>query len=104
MVNAALFEVGEDAFEPQEDIYGSLKRLSDHQYAYLIRMAVLGKPESKLPKHETGKCLYRIAEAAGVDTKMIEEKQQEKATTRGEKQLQKMAALEKKIKNLNAIE
>jgi ParB family transcriptional regulator, chromosome partitioning protein len=100
IVDAALFEGGENEFEPHEEVYESLKALTEQQYAYLIRMSVLGKSESKLPNHESGRCLYSIAEAAGVDIKSIEEIQLEKATSRSEKQLEKIDALEKKIKNL----
>jgi ParB family transcriptional regulator, chromosome partitioning protein len=104
IVDAALFGECENEFECHDDIYESLKQLTDQQYAYLIRMSVLGKSESKLPNHETGKCLYKIAEAAGTDVKAIEEGQYEKARNRGEKQLEKIAALAKKIDKVKAGE
>lgn len=104
IVDAALFEVSESEYEPHEDLYESLKRMTEQQYAYLIRMAVVGKPESKLPNNATGRCLYKIAAAAGVDIKTIEEKQLEKATSRQEKQLEKITTLEKKMKRMKPVE
>jgi hypothetical protein len=100
IVDNALFDEIENEIEPHGDLYESLKALTEQQYAYLIRMSVLAKPESKLPNNETGRCLYTIAGASGVDIKSIEEKQHEKAIVRQEKQLEKIAVLEKKIRNL----
>jgi ParB family transcriptional regulator, chromosome partitioning protein len=104
IVDTKLFDSSEKEFQPHEDLYESLKALTEQQYAYLIRMSVVGKPESKLPNNETGRCLYKIAEAAGIDIKTIEEKQHEKAICRQEKQLEKIAVLENKIKKLKPVE
>lgn len=62
-----------------------LKKLTDKEYSYLIRMALSCKSDSKYPTSETGITLYKVAEAAGVDVKAIEKDQQEKATARGER-------------------
>jgi len=49
-----------------------LKKLTDKEYSYLIRMALAGKSDSKYPTSETGITLYKVAEAAGVDVNKID--------------------------------
>ena len=50
-----------------EDLYNHLENLSEDQFAYLIRMAVASKSDSKNPKVETGYFLYKMAGQAGLE-------------------------------------
>lgn len=89
-VNAILFKKVKDVN------FGALKKLSDKEYSYLIRMALAGKSESKYPTNETGITLYKVAEGAGIDVKQIEKEQEEKAKTRGERVKERVKDLQKR--------
>ncbi len=89
-VNTTLFKrVKEVNFE-------SLKKLTDKEYSYLIRMALTGKSDSKFPTSVTGMTLYKVAEAAKVDIKKIEADQKSKAEARGERVKGRVSDLQKR--------
>lgn len=92
----------EDAEDAESDCYSWLASLTEAQFAYLIRMTILNKPESKQPDCTTAQCLYHMAEAAGIDIAAIQQTQQDKADDRQSKQKARIEALQKKIKRLRA--
>ncbi|MBN8876782.1 MAG: ParB/RepB/Spo0J family partition protein [Sphingobacteriales bacterium] len=100
-VSEVLFKYSEeDETSGLEQMYMVFQNLTDQQFAYLIRMALCNKSESKYPRQDAGYFLYQIATAAGLPVSTIEQGQQNKATERKEKQLEKISQLEKKIKKL----
>jgi ParB/RepB/Spo0J family partition protein len=79
----------------------ALKKLNDIRYAYLIRMAMAGKSDSKIPTTVTGICLMELAESAGVDVEKIKEIQNGIATKRAETVNRKLQSLTDKIEDLS---
>jgi ParB/RepB/Spo0J family partition protein len=73
-----------------------LKKLTDKEYSYLIRMALMGKSDSKYPTSVTGITLYKVAGNAGVDLKKIEADQQSKAAERAERVKGRVSDLQKR--------
>lgn len=71
-----------------------LDGLSNQQFSFMIRLALIGKSDSKFPNSETGITLYKVAEAAGIDVKKIDTEQKSKADARGER-------TKERIKDLN---
>ncbi|HMH32127.1 MAG TPA: ParB/RepB/Spo0J family partition protein [Puia sp.] len=101
-VSAVLFGGSEDSDEQEkENLYESLRKLTDHEYSYLIRTAVASKPESKFPNNDTGYVLYQMAESSGLDIATIEEEQEKKSKNREAKQNDRIKELEKKISKMN---
>ncbi|RKR80668.1 ParB/RepB/Spo0J family partition protein [Mucilaginibacter gracilis] len=78
-------------------IYEIMEKLTEQQYSYMIRKAIAGKSESKLPGNDTGEVLQKVAESAGVNIAQIEQEQQEKTDKRTEKLQQRISDLQKKI-------
>lgn len=79
----------------------TLKKLNDIQYAYLIRLAMTGKSDSKIPTSVTGICLMELAESAGIDVGKIKEIQNSIATNRAETVNRKIQSLTEKIADLS---
>jgi ParB family chromosome partitioning protein len=80
-----------------ESLYEQLAELTDAQFAYLIRVALLNKSDSKYPVHDTAQCLVKVAEAAGLNVTAIEQEQEQKAMTRQQRQQIRIADLKKKM-------
>lgn len=79
-----------------------LQKLTDQQYSYLIRMAIGGKSDGKLPHDRTGEMVRRVAQQAGTDIAAIAKLQEDKATTREDKLKLRIAELATKIKRLKS--
>ncbi|EHQ24274.1 ParB/RepB/Spo0J family partition protein [Mucilaginibacter paludis] len=84
-------------------LYEQLQNLTEQQYSYLIRAALVGKSDSKLPNTPTGEMTRRVAESAGIDINGIEQQQQAKADDRKEKLDARVMELQKKISRLTAL-
>lgn len=91
---------GKKAVKTNKDLFERLGNLSNGEIAYLIRMAVCGKSDSKYPNQEPGYFLYRMATEAGIPVKEIEEAQIQKRNERKEKQKVKIQELQKKLNGL----
>ena len=100
-VNEVLFEeVEQQEGNRNELFYQKLQALTDKQFSYLIRMAIVRKPESKSPNNETGFVLYQVATGAGIDVISVEQQQEEKAKARIERMNARIKELEKKAMKL----
>ncbi len=88
---------GKKAIKTDKDLFERLAGLSNCESAYLIRMAVCCKSDSKYPNQEAGYFLYRMATEAGIPVKDIEEAQKQKREERKEKQKVKIQELQKKL-------
>lgn len=91
---------GKRTDDTNKDLFERFSNLSESEFAYLIRMAICSKSDSKYPKQEAGYCLYRMAEAAGLPVKTIEDTQEAKRKERKEKQDLKIQELKKKLTKL----
>ena len=85
-----------------EEIYQAVSKMTDAQFSGLIRVALSGIPDSKIPTSITGYFLKQVAAGAGVDIAKIEKKQSEKAQTRVDNQEVKIALYKKRIKRHQA--
>jgi ParB family transcriptional regulator, chromosome partitioning protein len=83
-------------------LYSQLENLSEDQFAYLIRMAVASKSDSKNPKSETGYFLYKMAGEAGLELEEIENVQKEKTNKRQAIQLEKISRLKKHMEEIKS--
>jgi ParB-like partition proteins len=101
-VNKALFSDTE--ISNSEELYNALADLPEEQYAFLIRMAIAGKSESKYPTNITAHALVQMAKASGLDVVAIEQVQKEKAIERQEKMELRINELEKRIQRLKVLE
>jgi len=90
-----------DTYDPTV-FYSALENLNEQQYAALIRMAILGKAESKIPENITALSFYKIAEATGYDVRAIEKAQQLIAEEREKKMKLSIEDLQKKINKLRS--
>jgi len=96
-------KVDEKLFKKVKEVnFEVLKKLSDKEYSYLIRMALAGKADSKYPASVTGITLYKVAEAAKVDVKKIETEQESKAAARAERVKERVKDLNKRKTKLNS--
>lgn len=94
-VNAALFSGSKSG-----DTLQRLEGLSESEWALLIRMALLSKPESKYSNSNLAPCLAQVAKAAGLDTEAIQKAQDAKAKERKEKQAARIKDLKKRMGGL----
>jgi len=101
-VDCMLFtkRVGED--EPAANKCELLAGLTEVQFSHLIRAALLNKSDSKYPAQETGQCLVKVAEAAGLNVAAIEAEQQQKAAARQQRQQTRIQDLQNQIEKLSA--
>ncbi len=76
-----------------ESLYLGLQELSNSQFGYLVRAAIVSNTDSKSPRTEAGYFLYKIGEMAGTDIQSIEISQREKTEKRE-------AVLEDRLNNL----
>ena len=84
------------------ELYKQLENLSEDQFAYLIRMAVVSRPDSKNPKSETGYFLYQMAAQAGLELEDIENGQKQKSDKRQLNQLEKISRLKTQIDKIKS--
>eukprot|EP01133_Synstelium_polycarpum_P017043 gene17043-20304_t len=85
----------------QKDVaYNALAGLSDEQFCFLIREALLGDSQSQYPGNISGYALYQCAEASGIDVNTIREQQEGKASLRAESMEAKIKAIENRIKKM----
>ncbi len=85
-----------------EELYNQLENLSEDQFAYLIRIAVASKSDSKNPKSEAGYFLYKMAGQAGLELEDIENGQKEKTDKRQANQLEKISRLKKQMDKIKS--
>jgi ParB family chromosome partitioning protein len=97
-------ETGNEDDDSNESLYQKLKSLPESHYSYLIRMALMGKVESKNPISETGYLLYQVAQLSGIDIKVIELEQQKKAMEREKRMETNITDLKKKMKKIKVKE
>ncbi|MBT2561331.1 ParB/RepB/Spo0J family partition protein [Pedobacter sp. ISL-68] len=100
-VNRVLF--ADTDFSNNGQFYEALANMPEQQYAFLIRMAVARKSESKYPTNVTAYALYEMAKASGLDVAAIEQAQEEKAKERQDKMELRIKELEKRIGRLEMI-
>lgn len=82
-VNRDLLKIQEAYYRPDpEMLYTALSKLAEPEFVFLIRMAIAGNGDSKIPGNVTAYALYQIAEASGTDVATIEQEQQQKANER----------------------
>jgi ParB/RepB/Spo0J family partition protein len=84
------------------ELYNQLENLSEDQFAYLIRMSIVSKPDCKNPKSETGFFLYKMAGQAGLDLEDLENGQKEKADKRQSNQLEKISRLKRQMEKIKS--
>jgi ParB/RepB/Spo0J family partition protein len=102
---AAFFDSRRDLDEDKPaDLYTLLAGLSDEEARYLVRTAILNRPDSKSPTHPAGRILYQLAAQAGTDVAAIESAQSAKAEKRHAGQEKRLAALQKHLDNLKKKE
>ncbi len=89
-------------YRDSQQLYNQLENLSEYQFAYLIRMAVASKSDSKNPKSETGYFLYKMASEAGLDLDNIENGQKERTDKRQANQLDKISRLKKQMEKIKS--
>jgi ParB family chromosome partitioning protein len=82
----------------QEEVYEAIKTLTEDRFIYLIRMAMTGLSESKSPQSITANFFYKLAEGAGINTTIIEKKQETKANNRRDNQELKISLYKKRLK------
>lgn len=80
--------------------FQEISKLSDKQFAYMIRLVLVGMPDSKQPRFDTSYFLYQDALESGIDLQTIEQEQQEKAKVREERTKERIKDLQKQIKAL----
>jgi len=101
VVKNALFPDG-SASNNMEPFYGRLWKLSDQEFCYLIRKAIAGRSDSKLPGTTAGIAMYQIAEQSGCDNQAVEAEQLAIATKRQGTLKVRIKDLEKLAKKLTA--
>jgi ParB/RepB/Spo0J family partition protein len=93
----------DDGHLSQEAFFSSFANLTDAQFAYMLRMALAGNPDSKNPGRINGWCLASVAEAAGLDLEAIKTTQQETSDSRSERLQQRIKDLEKRKAKLDQV-
>lgn len=86
----------------REMMYEVLCNMSEQKFAFLIRMALASKAQSKFPRSEEAFMLYKVAENAGLDVAAIETGQQTIAKERGERVEAKVVLLEKQLQKISS--
>jgi len=92
-----------DQKDRAEALYQAMSKMTESQFAFMIRTVLSSKSESKNPKSATGLFLRRVAESAGIDTMAIEKQQELKAQKRTDNQKVKISLYKKRIKRLEKI-
>ena len=83
-----------------ESLTSWLSGLTEEQLALMVRIAIHGKSEARLPTHPTGKTLFLTAEHIGVDVGGIRESRGKVTAARRERLSTRIASLEKNIAKL----
>ena len=102
-INDFLFSI-EMKETSDNNLHEMLAGITDAQFSHLIRMAIVGKSESRSPKDIIGYSLYRMAEDAGMNIGAMEEEQQQKIKERQERLALRIEDLEKRIARLQRLE
>lgn len=100
VVKTLLTDKGKRTDDTNKDLYERFSKLSESEFAYLVRMAVCSKSDSKYPRMEAGYFLYQMATEAGIPVSVIEDAQKQKRIERKEKQELKVKELKKKLDTL----
>lgn len=87
-----------DGKSKHEAIYAAIRNMSDADFAFLVRMTIIGKADSKLPNSMAGFFLRKVAESAGVDVAGIEATQDKRAKMREENDEVKIGLYKLRIK------
>ncbi|WEK21322.1 MAG: ParB/RepB/Spo0J family partition protein [Candidatus Pedobacter colombiensis] len=87
----------------QEEIYTVLSTLTEQQFAYLIRMALACKSESKTPNSVSAYTLYQVAESSGTNVQLIEQEQQAILETRELRLNQRVTEMQKRLERINSV-
>jgi len=85
-----------------EKVYQKLASLTESEYALMIRLAVCGQGESKIPTNISGIALYQLAVESSLDVQQIENKQAKIAKQRLKKLKPRLKDLETRIKRMDA--
>lgn len=101
-VDEVLFGKKESVLNSNEKLYQRLANLSNGEFSYLIRQALMVKSESKYPTQVAGYALLQVAKASGTDVAGIQKAQNTKAETRQEKLKQRINDLQKRMKHAKA--
>ncbi len=81
--------------------YQAVAKLTDKQFAFLIRSVLSGLSESKNPEYATSYFLYNVAIESGMDVKAIEAEQGDIAKIRQKRVKQKIADVNSQIDKLS---
>jgi ParB family chromosome partitioning protein len=99
LVDTALFGK-KPPYETRENLLERLAALNEQQWAFLVRMALWGKSDSKFPRNASADCLCQLATAAGLNVAALEKEQEKKAKERAARLKEKIAELEKRIEKM----
>ena len=80
--------------------YQAVAKLTDKQFAFLIRSVLSGLSESKNPEYATSYFLYNVALDSGMDVKSIEAEREEIAKTRQKRVDDKIAEVNSQMNKL----
>lgn len=83
-------------------LFEKLGKLSDEQVAFLVRLSIGFKSESKSVRTMEARCLYEIAGADGLDVAAIEAEQAEVAVSRWERAKERIKDLQARIRKLKS--
>ncbi|XHR94268.1 ParB/RepB/Spo0J family partition protein [Mucilaginibacter sp. UC70_90] len=87
-----------------EELYEAFAAIPEEKFAFLIRMVLIGKSESKFPGNFTAHTLYRLAQETGTDVTAIEEAQQKIAAERAAKLTARISDLQRRMDKMNFAE
>ncbi|MFX1707184.1 ParB/RepB/Spo0J family partition protein [Chitinophaga sp. CC14] len=85
-----------------ERIYRKLASLTESEYCWMIRLALAGNGESKIPTNVNGIALYHLADKSGISVQEIEKQQAKIAKTRLKKLKPRLKNIEDRIKTMGA--
>ncbi len=88
-------------YKDNKDFFEKLAAISDVQFAKLIRTVIVGNYSSKVEDTVYGICLYRMAEASGLDVNTVESDQGSKASERLARLKERTKSLQAHIKKLS---
>jgi len=83
-----------------ESFYKQLQTLTEQQFCYMLRMAIVRKSDSKYNHNNTGYTLYKMAGEVGINIAGIEYEQEEKANARNDRMNVRVKELQKKAAKL----
>lgn len=83
-----------------EKVYQKLTVLSESEYCLMIRLAIHGQRESKIPTNISGIALYQLASESGISIQQIENDQAKIAKKRQKRLKPRIKDLENRIKKM----